>query len=138
MPPAIAAIVPQLPSTCLESTSQFYRQKLGFREVGRYPDLLMLKWGEQELHFWLTTDTSLAETCSCYVRVAGIAALYEIYLAVPDLLRPEHALEVRPWGMNEFYIIDPDGNLLKFGEPVAWEPAAGPLPAMPPFPSESF
>jgi len=122
LPPAITAIIPQLPSTCLERTSQFYRQKLGFREVGRYPDLLILKLREQELQFWRTTDTTLAETSSCYLRVMGIEALHAAYAAVPDLLRPEHALAVRTWGMNEFYVLDPDGNLLKFGEPVAWEP----------------
>lgn len=129
---AIAAVIPQLPSTCLERTSQFYRQKLGCREVGRYPDLLLLKWGEQELHFWLTTDAMLAKTSSCYVRVQPIETLYATYAAVPGLLRAEHALAVRPWGMKEFYVVDPDGNLLKFGEPVAWEPAPGPLPEMPP------
>ena len=26
--------------------------------------------------------------------------------------------QVRPWGMREFYVIDPHGNLLKFGEPA--------------------
>ena len=133
LPPAITAIIPQLPSTCLERTSRFYRQKLGFREVGRYPELLVLKLQEQELQFWLTADNSLGETSSCYVRVAGIKALHEAYAAIPDLLRPEHALAVRAWGMNEFYVLDPDGNLLKFGEPVAWEPEAGKLPEMPAF-----
>jgi catechol 2,3-dioxygenase-like lactoylglutathione lyase family enzyme len=130
-PPVVAAIVPQLPSTCLESTSRFYRQKLGFREVGRYPELLVLKLQEQELQFWLTAAASLAETSSCYVRVRGIEALYHSYAAIPELLRPEHALAVRDWGMNEFYVLDPNGNLLKFGEPVPWEPEMGPLPEMP-------
>ncbi|MDO7874568.1 hypothetical protein Q5H93_07480 [Hymenobacter sp. ASUV-10] len=51
----------------------------------------------------------------------GIEALHESYAAVPGLLRPGHALAVRPWGMREFYILDPDGNLLKFGEPVEWD-----------------
>ncbi|MDO7874569.1 hypothetical protein Q5H93_07485 [Hymenobacter sp. ASUV-10] len=60
----ITTIVPQLPSLNLERTSQFYRQKLGFREVGRYPDLLLLKLNEQELHFWLTTDDALGASCS--------------------------------------------------------------------------
>jgi catechol 2,3-dioxygenase-like lactoylglutathione lyase family enzyme len=129
---SITILIPQLPSTCLERTSQFYRQKLGCREVGRYPDLLMLKWNRQELHFWLTTDVKLAKTSSCYVRVEGITALYEAYAAVPGLLRPEHALALRPWGMNEFYVLDPDGNLLKFGEVVVWKPDPGPLPQMPP------
>ena len=128
--PTVIAIVPQLPSTNLERTSRFYRQKLGFREVGRYPELLVLKLQEQELQFWLTADAALAESSSCYVRVRGVEALYADYAANPELLRPEHALAVRAWGMNEFYVLDPDGNLLKFGEPVPWEPAAGPLPEM--------
>jgi catechol 2,3-dioxygenase-like lactoylglutathione lyase family enzyme len=117
---AITAIIPQLPSINLERTSQFYRQKLGCREVGRYPDLLLLRLDEQELHFWLTTDDTLGSTCSCYVRVQDIESLHETYATVPGLLRPEHALTTRAWGMKEFYIIDPDGNLLKFGEPVEW------------------
>jgi hypothetical protein len=25
---------------------------------------------------------------------------------------------VQPWGMKELYVIDPHGNLLKFGEPA--------------------
>ena len=25
---------------------------------------------------------------------------------------------LRDWGMREFYVIDPHGNLLKFGEPA--------------------
>jgi len=116
----ITAIVPQLPSLNLERTSQFYRQKLSFREVGRYPDLLLLKLEEQELHFWLTTDDTFGAACSCYLRVQGIESLHEEYAAVPGLMRAEHALAVRPWGMREFYIVDPDGNLLKFGEAVEW------------------
>jgi len=131
--PVINAIVPQLPSTCLESTSRFYRQKLGFREVGRYPELLILKLQEQELQFWLAADASAAAASSCYVRVRGIEALYKAYAAIPALLRAEHALAVQAWGMNEFYVLDPDGNLLKFGEPVPWEPEAGKLPGMPTF-----
>jgi catechol 2,3-dioxygenase-like lactoylglutathione lyase family enzyme len=117
----ITAIVPQLPSTNLERTSQFYRQKLGYREVGRYPGLLLLKWAEQELHFWLTTNDTLGSTCSCYLRVRGIEELHESYAAVPGLVQAGHALAVRAWGMKEFYVLDPDGNLLKFGEPVEWD-----------------
>lgn len=120
----ITAIVPQLPSLNLERTSQFYRQKLGCREVGRYPDLLLLKLNEQELHFWLTTNDPLTSACSCYLRVQGIDSLYEKYAAVPGLLRAEHLLAQRPWGMKEFYILDPDGNLLKFGEAVEWDLSA--------------
>lgn len=113
----ITAVVAQLPSTNLERTSQFYRQQLGCREVGRYPGLLLLKWEEQELHFWLTID---ATPGSCYVRVQGIEGLHAAYAAVPGLVRAEHTLAVRAWGMKEFHLLDPDGNLLKFGEPVEW------------------
>ncbi|MGI4862896.1 MAG: bleomycin resistance protein [Janthinobacterium lividum] len=114
---SITAIIPQLPSLDLARTSQFYQQ-LGFREIGRYPALLLLQFDAQELHFWLTTDATLGATSSCYLRVQHIDALHARYAAMPGLLRAEHQLAPRPWGMHEFYLIDPDGNLLKFGEPT--------------------
>ena len=114
---SITAIIPQLPSLDLARSSQFYQQ-LGFREIGHYPALLLLQFDAQELHFWLTTDATLGATSSCYLRVQQIEVLHARYAAIPGLLQAEYQLAPRPWGMNEFYLIDPDGNLLKFGEPT--------------------
>lgn len=50
---------------------------------------------------------------SCLVRVVSTDALYEEFRAHGvDVQAPA----VRPWGMKELYVIDPHGNLLKFGQ----------------------
>jgi hypothetical protein len=66
-----------------------------------------------ELHFWLTDDRSLCERTSVYLRGGGIGALHAEYKArgVEKL----SDMTVRPWNMEEFYIHDPHGNLLRFG-----------------------
>jgi hypothetical protein len=32
------------------------------------------------------------------------------------IVHPNAHLEDKPWGLKEFHAIDPDGNLLKFGQ----------------------
>jgi hypothetical protein len=57
---------------------------------------------------------NLDESASFYSTQLGFAAeRYGDYLIVR---RDEiSSFEVRPWDMKEFYLIDPHGNLLKFG-----------------------
>jgi catechol 2,3-dioxygenase-like lactoylglutathione lyase family enzyme len=110
------AIVAQLPSTDLTRTSQFYQQ-LGFRETSRHPGFLSLALGPHELHFWLTDDVHLCQNSSCYLRITGIRAFYQ--QLPPSALHPRGELRACPWGMTECYLLDPDGNLLKCGEPTA-------------------
>lgn len=117
---SLQALVAQLPSTNLERTSRYYQQ-LGFAETGRYPEFLLLRRGGHELHFWLTTDGHLCENSSCYLRIQGIYSFYE--QLPPALLHPNGALRECSWGMTECYLLDPDGNLLKCGEPT---PVASP------------
>ena len=66
-----------------------------------------------EIHFWVTDDKRLADNTSCYIRGGQVVALYDEYKAreVPRLTE----FTVRPWNMKEFYVIDPHGNLLRFG-----------------------
>lgn len=107
-------VLPVLPSLDLAETLSFYRDQLGFAKiVHQTPDYLILRRGEMELHFWLTDDRALPENTSVYLRGGGIAALHAEYRTkgVPRLTD----MEVRPWNMEEFYIHDPHGNLLRFG-----------------------
>ncbi|UUZ67018.1 hypothetical protein LP416_18745 [Polaromonas sp. P2-4] len=55
----------------------------------------------------------IAENTSCYVRTGNTQALYEEFKGRGVDVKPP---EIRPWGMKELYVIDPHGNLLKFGE----------------------
>lgn len=50
-----------------------------------------------------------------YIRVADTERLFKEFI---ENGTPARQPVVRPWGMKELYVIDPHGNLLKFGEPV--------------------
>lgn len=65
-----------------------------------------------KIHFWLCTDKRVAENTSCYVRVNDIHALHA------DLAKrfPVGAVVGTPWGMDELYVYDPSGSLVKFGQ----------------------
>jgi catechol 2,3-dioxygenase-like lactoylglutathione lyase family enzyme len=93
----------------------FYRDKLGFAVDGVWPEFpyAILVRDDIELHFVGCEDRRVAEHTSCYLNVAGIAALWAEYRDRGVDVRP---LQTKPWGMMEFEVIDPDGNLLRFGE----------------------
>lgn len=107
-------VLPVLPSLDIDETLAFYHGELGFSEVVyQAQEYLILRRDGMELHFWRTDDRSLCERSSVYLRGGGIGALHAEYDAkgVKSLTK----LEVRPWNMEEFYIHDPHGNLLRFG-----------------------
>lgn len=108
----IQSTVPVLPSLDLQQTVDFYTGKLGFSEVGRYPDYAILSRDGCEIHFWLCNDRHIAENSSCYIR-GNTGKLYEEFVLNGANIK---APVLQPWGMKELYVIDPHGNLLKFGE----------------------
>ena len=65
-----------------------------------------------EIHFWLCPDKHVAENTSCYVRVNDIDALradFSKCITVAGVVQT-------PWGMDELYVHDPSGSLVKFGQ----------------------
>lgn len=109
-----AIAYPVLPSLDLAVTKAFYVDALGFHGISYDEhDYLIVRRDRIELHFWLTDDAALPPVSSCYIRGGQIAALYgEFVERKVERLSP---FEVRPWGMKEFYVHDPHGNLLRFG-----------------------
>ena len=65
-----------------------------------------------EIHFWLCTDRHVAENTSRYVRVNDIHALCADFAKRINVGRVVET----PWGMDELYVYDPSGNLVKFGQ----------------------
>ena len=107
-------VLPVLPSLDIDATLTFYRDKLGFANVVyQAEDYLILRRDDMELHFWRTEDAGLCEKTSVYLRGGGIGALHAEYREKGIERLTE--MEVRPWNMEEFYIHDPHGNLLRFG-----------------------
>jgi hypothetical protein len=111
-------VLPVLPSLSIVETRDFYRDRLGFHEVVyEGEDYLIMRrqflGRPLELHFWLTDDRKLCEASGAYIRGGGIDVLHaEFSERETPKLSP---MEVRPWGMEEFYVWDTHGNLLKFG-----------------------
>jgi hypothetical protein len=51
------------------------------------------------------------------VEVKDIDGLYEELKGV-DVIHPNGTLQNHPYGMREFAILDNDGNMIKFGQPL--------------------
>ena len=110
----IQATVPVLASLNVAETLQFYQDRLGFTALLEMDGYLILQRDGCELHFWACEERHIAENTSCYVR-GDTAALHADFTARGLVVQPP---ATKPWGMKEMYVIDPHGNLLKFGEPA--------------------
>ncbi len=98
------AIIPILPSRSLAATEVFYHT-LGFTTVNVYPNYLLMAREACELHFFLHREIDpAANDHGAYIRIDG-----------PADLPAGRVLETKPWGVRECHIMDPDGNLLRFG-----------------------
>ena len=51
-----------------------------------------------------------------YIRVDDVDALYQEMLEHKVSIHPGGPLAVKPWGQMEFSLLDPDHNLLTFGQ----------------------
>ena len=115
--------IPVLPSLEMSRTIAFYEKKLGFQVVfqdgGTYA---ILRKDHILLHFWLCDLPIVVENSGCYIRVSRIEVLYEEYRA-RNIIHPNAKLETKPWGMKQFAILDEDGNLITFGEPLENQPS---------------
>ena len=115
--------IPTLPSRSIEQSCAFYRQ-LGF-DGGPHPanhDYAILTRGTLELHLFLHRKLVPAESSAgCYLRVADVDSLHRDFSraelpgsGIPRIDR----LEDKPWGLREFAVVDPDGNLLRIGQVI--------------------
>ena len=86
---------------------------LGFSKILCDNTIAIIARDGLELHFWKCDDKEIAKNTSCYIHVDNISDLHTEFAKnkVPNLGAPQ----VRAWGMTEMYILDLDGNLLKFG-----------------------
>ena len=115
--------IPILPARDLDETRRFY-EKLGFRATGWWPKefggYAILRRGDLTMHFFAYKDISPSENyAQCYWRVKDVDALHaECQGAdLPSAGIPRlDAVEDKPWGMREFAIVDPNGNLVRVGQ----------------------
>ncbi|MBT8212704.1 MAG: VOC family protein [Acidimicrobiia bacterium] len=106
-----APAIPILPSADLGRTARFYTA-LGFDELSRWDDYLIIKRDAAELHFFLEPGVRGG---GCYLRITDAAALHAEWSQVEAAT--VFPLETTDYGLVEFAIHDPDGNQLRIGSP---------------------
>ncbi|MCB9235584.1 MAG: VOC family protein [Bacteroidia bacterium] len=112
-------IHPKLPMRDKAATRGYYLQKLGFSEMGSadFPGYLMVERDQIELHFFEFQDLNPLENYGqVYIRTNKIESWYELALTQKLPMPAAGHLQIKPWGQLEFSLLDPDHNLLTFGQ----------------------
>ena len=110
-------INPKLPMRSIKATKEYYLQKLGFTEIGDYGNYLLVKKDSIEIHFFEFKELKITENYGqVYIRTNSIDTLYQTLLDSKVWIHPNGQLQIKPWGQKEFSLLDPDHNLLTFGE----------------------
>jgi len=115
---------PKLPMRNKALTHKYYSQKLGFSQFGTvdYDGYLMLEKDGIQIHFFEFKELDPRENYGqVYIRTDDIDALYASILEKQIPIHPNGKLHVKPWGQKEFSLLDPDNNLLTFGQYVGVE-----------------
>lgn len=117
----LTAIHPKLPMRDKAVTKDYYVNKLGFQLLGDndFDGYLMVQKDNIQIHFFEFRDLNPKENYGqVYLRTNDIDALYQTLLDGNIAIHPNGPLETKPWGQREFALLDPDNNLLTFGQSI--------------------
>ncbi|MCC7503359.1 MAG: VOC family protein [Flavobacteriales bacterium] len=115
----LTALIPKLPMRDAAVTRSYYVDKLGFTLLGEYANYLLVERDGLELHFFRSAELDpLKNDGQVYIRTDNIDELYRSLLDHGVPIHPNGPLQTKPWGQKEFALLDPDHNLLTFGEAV--------------------
>jgi catechol 2,3-dioxygenase-like lactoylglutathione lyase family enzyme len=121
---AIAKIIPQLRTTDMDSSIQFYTEKLGFTVDFRYEDFYAgIRYGELAIHLKCVCDSDPSISfvdegghLHLYFEMSGLTEFAQTLRENGvDLIEDVHETD---WGTREFVIHDDQGHTLYFGEPL--------------------
>ena len=114
-------INPKLPMRDKNVTREFYINKLGFKVFGSadFDGYLMLEKDQIQIHFFEFKEVNPKENYGqVYIRTDNIDSFYQALLDYKTTIHPNGPLETKPWGQKEFSVLDPDNNLLTFGQSI--------------------
>lgn len=117
----LVQVNPKLPMRDKNKTREFYITELGFQIIGTedYEGYLILGKDQVQIHFFefheLVPEKNYGQV---YIRTNGIDQVYESFIRRGISIHPNGHLEAKPWGQKEFSLLDPDHNLLTFGEAI--------------------
>ncbi len=113
-------INPKLPMRNKALTKEFYVDKLGFQQFGNdYEGYLMVQKDNIQIHFFEFKELNPKENYGqVYIRTDDIDSLYHSMLDRKLTIHPAGHLQIKPWKQKEFAMLDPDNNLLTFGQSI--------------------
>ena len=112
-------INPKLPMRNKSVTRHFYISQLGFQEIGDYEEYLIVQKDKIEIHFFEFKKLDPKENYGqVYIHTNDIDGLYKSMLDNIIEIHPNGTLQTKPWGQKEFALLDPDNNLLTFGQNI--------------------
>lgn len=117
----LTEIHPKLPMRDKSETRDYYLKKLGFKEIGEadFDGYLMVKKDNIQIHFFEFKGLDPKENYGqVYIRTDDIDNLYQSMINNNVSIHPNGKLQVKPWGQKEFALLDPDNNLLTFGQSI--------------------
>ena len=111
----LLSAVPLLAVADIDRGVAFWRDNLRFDAVYVDGDTAVLKRDDVSLHLWRCADRTIAQNTACRMQVDGIDQLYA-HCRARDIVHPNGALALKPWGLREFTAIDPQGGAITFFE----------------------
>ncbi|MEI8111875.1 MAG: VOC family protein [Chitinophagia bacterium] len=116
LPKGVSVAIPQLPYLDKDETVRFYTSVLGFTILNDWDGYMLCKKDQVEVHLWKCDLPDIPKNTGCYLRVhKNIRSLYKIY-EPHSIMHEQGKLEMKPWGMLQFTVVDNSGNLLHFGQ----------------------
>ncbi len=115
----LTAIHPKLPMRNKSITKEFYLTKLGFQEFGNadYDGYLMVQKENIQIHFFEFPALDPKENYGqVYIRTDNIEEWHQVALTQNIKMPVLGHLQTKPWQQKEFSLLDPDNNLLTFGQ----------------------
>lgn len=118
----LSSVHPKLPMRDKISTRNYYVNQLGFTDIGAedYPDYLIIQKDQVQIHFFAFAELDPRENYGqIYIRTDNIREWYQYLLDHKVAIHPNGHLAEKPWGQWEFALLDPDHNLLTFGQSIS-------------------
>lgn len=114
----LTSIHPKLPMRSVDATKTYYKS-IGFAVVADYGNYLIVERDDVQIHFFEFKTLKPEENYGqAYIRTGNIDQLYQSFLSNNISIHPNAPLETKPWGQREFSLLDPDHNLLTFGQTI--------------------
>ena len=118
-PPALDSVTPILSVLDLSAALEFYERVLGFRRAWTWGEpayLASVCRDQVELNLGVRGKVGPPDTSQAYLRVSGVDRYFAQLSKAGAEIR--EAIADRPYGLRDFSVRDPSGNVLDFGEEI--------------------